>query len=289
MLKKISMACLTVLLIAGCSRVEPPSEVIYARPLSPYHVVKPGDTTLSVAQKYDMPEDELIRINRLKAGCRLVPGQRLLVHIKANVDEPTVAPSEEGDVQIKPLEVSSSALTTTAGAAGAGAGAAVMQTGSTSSAVEDLEPAPSSVPAEEVKPAVVASEALSYAWPVQGEIIQSFGQKLPDGSLSEGINIRAAANLPVKAAADGVVKDAGGRIPAYGNMIVLKHSDGKMSIYAHLNEMLVKQPGKGQVITVKKGQVIGRVGKTGVAKEPQLYFQVRDKALKPMDPTSLLP
>ncbi len=280
MLNKISIICLAMILIAGCSRVEPPSEVIYARPLSPYHVVKAGDTTLTVAQKYGMHEDELIRINRLKPPYKLISGQRLLVHIKANLDEPTASPAQEGDVAIKPLAPSpmpEAAVTTTVGSA------------IPTNPEESLESTPAPIqPSNEIKP-LVPSAHTGYVWPVQGELIQSFGQKLPDGSLSEGINIRAAANLPVKAAADGTIKDAGARIPAYGNMVVIKHADGKLSIYAHLNEILVKQPSKGEVITVTKGQVIGRVGKTGVAKEPQLYFQVRDKALKPIDPTTLLP
>jgi murein DD-endopeptidase MepM/ murein hydrolase activator NlpD len=132
-----------------------------------------------------------------------------------------------------------------------------------------------------------ASHAINYEWPVKGDVIQNFGQKLPDGSISEGINIKVPANIPVKATAQGtvkVVKAAGAHPTAYGNMVVLKHPDGKMSIYAHLSEASVKT---GE--TVQKAGILGRTGKTGAVKETQLYFQIRDQNLKPLDPITVLP
>ena len=115
--------------------------------------------------------------------------------------------------------------------------------------------------------------------------VKSFKLLVPNGTFSDGINISAPGKTPVKALTDGVVKDAGEPIAAYGKMVVVKHDDGKYSIYAHLSEIAVKQGAK-----VTKGQIIGRVGDTGIAKNnPQLYLQIRDASKKTIDPTKLLP
>ncbi len=270
-----------MLLVAACSRDEPPSEVVYAKRLNPYHIVKRDETLADIALKYGMTEDEVIKLNRLKEPYKLFPGQRLVVHIKDDKsEEGRAAPVEEGDVSVKPLEESAVPKD------GNGLNLKTPDGDALKSVVGDT--ANSANPAG-VSEAATASKAgvppvSTYEWPVKGDLIRGFGQTLPDGSLSEGINIRAAANLPVKAVAQGVVKDAGSRIPAYGNMVVLKHPDGKMSIYAHMKDILVKPKD-----IVAQGQNIGRVGKTGVAKEPQLYFQMRGSDLKPIDPLSVLP
>jgi murein DD-endopeptidase MepM/ murein hydrolase activator NlpD len=276
MLSKISIICLSVILIMGCSREEPPSEVIYARPLNPYHVVKKGETTLKIAQKYGMDEDELIKINKLKAPYNLVPGQRLLVHAKATLQPPSAASesSQDNDVLVQPIVATA--------ASAAGAATAVMPSGN-----EHAHPNTSdlSVVGSTASQTPVPPSSGGYEWPVQGEIIQQFGQKAPDGSINEGINIRAAANLPVKAIADGVVNIAGAPNPGYGNMIVIKHNDGKISVYAHLSEIIVKQSER-----VSKGQIIGRIGDTGMVKgNHQLYLHVRNAKSKPIDPLTLLP
>jgi lipoprotein NlpD len=275
---KSYVTVLSMLLIAACTRDEPPSEVVYTKRLNPYHIVKKDEALADVASKYGMTEDEVIKLNRLREPYKLFPGQRLVVHVKEDKsEEGRAAPVEEGDVAVKPLEDGA--------VPGDGNGLNVKTPdGETLKSavgnVIDAVPGTSEAAASKVATPSVGT----YEWPVKGDLIRGFGQKLPDGSLSEGINIRAAANLPVKATAQGVVKDAGARIPAYGNMVVLKHPDGKMSIYAHMKDVLVKPKD-----IIAQGQNIGHVGQTGVAKEPQLYFQMRGSDLKPIDPISMLP
>lgn len=271
---------LSMLMISACTRDQPPSEVVYAKRLNPYHIVKKDETLSDVALKYGMIEDEVIKLNRLKEPYKLFTGQRLVVHVKDDKsEEGRTAPVEEGDVSVKPLEDGAVPKD------GSGLDLKTPDGEALKSVIGDTANAVNPTGASEAATASkVVPPASSYEWPVKGDLIRGFGQKLPDGSLSEGINIRAAANLPVKAAAQGVVKDAGARIPAYGNMVVLKHPDGKMSIYAHMKDVLVKPK---DVVTA--GQNIGHVGKTGAATEPQLYFQMRGSDLKPIDPMSTLP
>ena len=68
---------------------------------------------------------------------------------------------------------------------------------------------------------------------------------------------------PIKAAEDGVVAYAGSELKGYGNLVLVRHSNGFVTAYAHASELSVK---KGE--TVKRGQVIGKAGATGNVTEP---------------------
>lgn len=65
-------------------------------------------------------------------------------------------------------------------------------------------------------------------------------------------------------------------------MLLIKHSDGWVTAYAHAEELLVS---KGE--RVSKGQVIGRVGSTGNVGSPQLHFEMR-KGKRAVDPVRYL-
>jgi septal ring factor EnvC (AmiA/AmiB activator) len=129
----------------------------------------------------------------------------------------------------------------------------------------------------------------TFAWPVKGKILRNFNDKLPNGTTSEGINISAPLNVAVKACADGVVVDAGELVLGFGKMLILSHDNGMISIYGHLQEISVKRPQEGETVQVQKGQIVGRVGKTGNVRVPQLHFQLRDAKKIPVDPVKHLP
>jgi len=73
----------------------------------------------------------------------------------------------------------------------------------------------------------------------------------------------------VVAVLDGKVS-IGGFLGGYGLTVVLDHGDTQKTLYGHLSEIFVK-PGA----TVKQGEVIGRVGSTGMSTGPHLHFEVR--------------
>jgi murein DD-endopeptidase MepM/ murein hydrolase activator NlpD len=120
-----------------------------------------------------------------------------------------------------------------------------------------------------------------FDWPVQGAIIGTFGLSSA-GKRNDGVNIAAPVGTPVRAAADGEVVYRGSELEGYGNLLLVKHTDGFVTAYAHNDAMLVKKGDR-----VKKGQVIAKVGQTGAASEPQLHFEVRQN-LKAIDPIALL-
>jgi len=107
-------------------------------------------------------------------------------------------------------------------------------------------------------------------WPVRGGVLTShFGTR--NGSNHHGIDIGARRGTPVRAAGKGTVKFSGWGPTGYGLMIIIKHPGNLTTVYAHNSRNLVE---KGS--TVKRGQMIARVGKTGRASGPHVHFEVRN-------------
>ena len=120
-----------------------------------------------------------------------------------------------------------------------------------------------------------------FPWPLNGRILAGYGVA-PDGSRNDGISIAAPRGAPIAAIEAGIVAYAGNELRGYGNLILIKHADGWISAYGHCDELLVN---KGD--QVHRGTVIAKVGATGNAKEPQLYFELR-RGKQPVDPRQFL-
>ena len=86
----------------------------------------------------------------------------------------------------------------------------------------------------------------------------------------------------MKAAEDGTVAYAGNELKGYGNLVLVRHSNGYVTAYAHAKELLVKRGDQ-----VKRGQIIARSGQSGNVNAPQLHFEIR-KGASPVDPTKFL-
>ena len=93
-----------------------------------------------------------------------------------------------------------------------------------------------------------------------------------------GIDWAAPSGTPVRAAADGKVVAARSHYGAYGHYLKIDHAAGIESAYAHLSRFDVR-PGD----RVRRGEIIGRVGRTGRATGPHLHFEVH-VAGQPIDP-----
>ena len=87
---------------------------------------------------------------------------------------------------------------------------------------------------------------------------------------------------PIKASASGMVTYAGNELKDYGNLVLIKHSGGYTTAYAHADRLLVS---RGE--NVSRGQVIGYAGQTGDVSAPQLHFEIR-AAATPVNPRSYL-
>lgn len=135
------------------------------------------------------------------------------------------------------------------------------------------------VAAIDPKPAAneAADKSLSgLMWPVKGKVIGKF----EDGK-QKGIAIAGNKGDKVVAAASGTVIFSGA-MKGYGNIVVVKHDDEWLTVYAHNDENVVKE---GQ--SVKRGDKIASLGSSD-AERDQLHFEVRKQG-KPVDPLRLLP
>lgn len=116
-------------------------------------------------------------------------------------------------------------------------------------------------------------DTLPTLWPVSGSISSRYGKRLHPilfiRKKHEGIDINANTGVNIKAAASGKVLSAQ-YTSGYGKCVVLSHGNGVTTVYGHASKLLVK---KGD--TVHKGEVIAKVGSTGLSTGPHLHFEVR--------------
>jgi murein DD-endopeptidase MepM/ murein hydrolase activator NlpD len=126
-----------------------------------------------------------------------------------------------------------------------------------------------------------AAGAPAFIWPVSGRVIADFGATA-NGGRNDGINIAAATGTPIRAAASGSVTYAGDELKNYGNLVLIKHSGGYTTAYAHADRLVVS---RGDFVA--KGQVIGYAGQTGDVSQPQLHFEIRS-GTSPVNPRSYL-
>ncbi len=122
-----------------------------------------------------------------------------------------------------------------------------------------------------------APSAPGLAWPLRGAITSGFGARGRE-ALHAGIDIDGDMGDRILAAATGTVVEARSE-RQYGRVIVIDHGHGLSTLYAHADCILVK-PGQ----TVRQGQEIARVGRTGNARGTHLHFEVRrdGRAVNPL-------
>jgi septal ring factor EnvC (AmiA/AmiB activator) len=118
--------------------------------------------------------------------------------------------------------------------------------------------------------------------PVKGEIAARFGSPRRteagvDGPTWKGVFIRAPEGTEVHAAAAGRVVFADW-LRGFGNLLILDHGEGAMTIYGN-NETLLASVGE----RVEAGAVVAQVGNTGGGADPGLYFEIRVEG-RPVDP-----
>jgi lipoprotein NlpD len=116
-----------------------------------------------------------------------------------------------------------------------------------------------------------------WVWPTSGRVIQSYAE-----SSNKGIALGGRIGDPVLAAGDGRVIFSGNGPRGYGNLVIVKHANELLSVYAHNRTLVVKE---GQA--VKRGQKIAELGDSGTT-SPRLHFEIRQQG-KPVDPATILP
>ena len=211
------------------------------------YIVKKGDTLYSIALEHGADYRDVAAWNRLSDPTKISVGQVL-----------RVAPPEESRVQVskaklpergeaRPLEL------------------------------PPPQSAPKAPPAATKAPPQPNDSAAEFIWPARGKVIAGFAEPR-----RKGIDIDAKLGDPVIAAAAGRVTYTGSGIPGMGKLVVIKHDNGFITVYAHNRDILVKEQQ-----TVRRGQKIAEVGNTD-ADRPKLHFQIR-KGSAAVDPMRYLP
>jgi murein DD-endopeptidase MepM/ murein hydrolase activator NlpD len=202
-------------------------------PVANYHEVKVGETLYSISRNYNMKINSLIELNNLKEPYAIKVGDKLKIEkLSTNVAATELKPLPAKAQEIKTEAVSS--------------------------------PSVAAISKEEIP-----DKTSGFSWPIKGSVVSQFGPK-KGGLYNDGINIKAKEGAEVRAAKEGVVAYVGNELKGYGNLVIIKHSQGWITAYAHLKSSLVA---RGQKIS--KGEKIGLVGASGNVNSPQLYFGLR--------------
>ena len=240
------------------------------------HKVASGESLIAIAKKNGVTVEALRAANGLTSNA-VRAGQELKIPAasaaapkvaekpateKVTADDMTTASvSQKPDAPLKPKSAQSAAP----------AAAAADSKESVSSASETQ--VASTAPAE--------TGIGKYRWPATGAVIAAYGANV-DGQRNDGIDISVPEGTPVKAAENGVVIYAGNGLEKLGNTVLIRHSDGKVTVYAHLKSIDVNRGDK-----VNRGQVVADSGMSGNASRPKLHFEVR-KNSSPINPMSFL-
>jgi lipoprotein NlpD len=258
---------LAMLLLSGCAAQHGPAPVVDGRTpvaaakpavASPapaaaapegHYLVKKGDTLYSIALEHGADYREVAQWNSLDDPTKIRVGQML---------------------RVKPPEVAATP------APGAPVVGKITSRGVEARALD--APAPVAKPLPPVAPPAATKDAGSeFIWPKKGKILSNFAEPR-----SKGIDIDGKMGDPVLAAAPGRVTYTGNGIPGLGKLVVIKHDNGFITVYAHNRDIMVKEQQ-----TVSRGQKIAELGSSD-ADRPKLHFQIR-KGSAAVDPLRYLP
>lgn len=208
-------------------------------PRPPVHVVQRGENLYRIGLRYNIPYQQLAAHNGLRAPYEIEVGQQIRLPV----------------------------------------GARAVNNGSTRRTSANRAPENSSNRTRNarVERAEPAAGAPRFDWPLRGEIVSGFG-RTPSGGRNDGINIAVAEGTSVRASAAGQVVYAGSELDGYGQLVLIRHSNGYVTAYAHNSRLMVREGDQ-----VDRGQVIAEAGSTGTVDSPQLHFEIR-RGVSPEDP-----
>lgn len=235
-----------------------------------FYTVRKGDTLYSIALDHGLDYRELAQLNGITDPGVIRVGQPL--RLRAPASMVTTAPAKPAPgVQGRPIGEAPPA------AAGDNVktqprAVRAPYSDQTYAQMSGAKPEPAAAKSEE------GDDSVNWSWPASGKVVSTFN----DGANLKGIGIAGKLGQPVLASAPGRVIFSGIGIRGFGKLIVIKHNNTFLSVYAHNNELLVKE---GQ--NVAKGQKIAEMGSTDTDRV-KLHFEIR-RFGKPVDPAKLLP
>ncbi|MEK7499931.1 MAG: LysM peptidoglycan-binding domain-containing M23 family metallopeptidase [Patescibacteria group bacterium] len=231
------------------------------------YVVRSGDTVTQVAEMFDVSVDTILSVNDLKKGEKLKEGEVLLILPFSGVEHTVVkGQTLQGIANIYKVDMDEILL------------ANDIDVDSKLVIGEKLM-IPGAGILSEIKPKsgtglVVksggSSSSVKYVAGYFQNPVPSARKSRGVTSSHKGVDLAAPIGTPIYASAAGRVLTARmGWNGAYGNMVILQHSNGTRTIYGHMSRL-----GTSTGAQVSQGQVIGYVGNTGRSTGPHLHFEV---------------
>ena len=269
------------------------------------HIVKKGDTLFSIGLEYGYDYKDIARVNNIEAPYVIKIGQSLKLDTLKDANDSKAGQVQNDGVVTYALEGnnsvqaagSSSPTPTAAASVNIREPKATRETYSEEAMNKPVASAKAvtpvaAKPASEVKPAVdtaeikpdsktvtpSASEAgtISWSWPTKGKVVANFND-----AGNKGIDIAGSKGQPINAAAPGKVIYSGSDLRGYGKLVIIKHNNTYLSVYANNSNILVKE---GQ--QVNAGQKIAEMGDTD-SNIVKLHFEIRQQG-KSVDPSKFL-
>jgi lipoprotein NlpD len=245
-----------------------------------YYTVKKRDTLSKIAATYDLNYQILARQNNLQYPYILQVGQRLYVGVPptGNANYASSLPKRT-TINMNTTSTVQPIATTN------------QLQGQTLNLSQYSAPAPKPVASKPkpTNPGIVGlkvsssdettNNTITWAWPVDGTIVQGFGEGTD--LMARGIQISVPTNSQVLAAAEGQVIFGGTGAKGYGKMVIIKHGNNFLTAYTDLSQVLVHQDQK-----VSLGTPIGVSGM--INGRSLVHFEVR-KFGSPVNPTAYLP
>lgn len=299
-MKRLAYPFVPLFFLAACATQAPAPVVDRTTPVSAKavesasggaaYVVKRGETLYRIALERGIAYRDLAAWNNISDPASLKEGQVL------RLTPPGVADSAVAVVQpvqtAAPVEVRPLASSPAAGQQIASADLIKREPRVNKEPYSDAtweslsKPAEATVTAAAAKPEAktesrsAASEAglaIDWAWPSNGALIARFGE-----GGNKGIDFSGKEGDAITAAAEGRVFFVGLQ-KGYGNLLIVGHANGFISVYAHNRKILV-----GEKQMVRKGQKVAEMGKTDSESGVKLHFEIRQQG-KPVDPALYLP
>ena len=243
----------TPILLAAFLLIVPGYSVANRHRTTTYEI-RPGDTLSEIAERFSVPAEDLLRANRLEGdGSQIYAGEELLI--------PGDGDDDEGPLRFRlPADPST------------------MRVGSGEMAIWLIVRPPTRSLMRAAGRGPRVPERLR--WPVTSRRIgRGFGSGRSCRHFA--LDIPAPLEERVRAAAGGYVAYSG-PFRGYGNTVLLVHPGGAVTLYGHLTRATARLRTK-----VRRGQVIGLSGSTGVSRGPHLHFGMFVEG-KPVDPAPLL-
>lgn len=230
------------------------------------YVVKRGDTLHAIALDHGLDYRELGAWNNLNDPNRISIGQKLALRSPPGWQpNPVVAKPLESQASVNGEPLPEEPLSTTSDT--------TLTKAETPTTRDKVDVAPKTVAVEKT----VGFDPAKWQWPAQGQMAIAY-----DGVRSKGVAIAGKLGDAVLASNAGKVVYVGKAIKTYGQLIIIKHDEEFLTVYAHNAAILVKE---GQ--RVNGGQKIAEMGEKS-ANQVALHFEIR-KLGRPVDPAKYLP